>query len=87
MQTYVYWRGDIADEIAGAICERARAGVRCNVILDALGAAQIKRPLIREMREAGARCPAPAAAEAVRGQAARRTAPTAGSSSPTARSG
>ena len=54
VQTYVYWRGEIADEIAAAIAERAKAGVRCNVILDALGAAQIRRSLIREMRESGA---------------------------------
>ncbi len=55
VQTYVYWRGEIADEIAAAIAERARAGVRCNVILDALGAAQIRRSLIKDMRESGAR--------------------------------
>jgi cardiolipin synthase len=55
VQTYVYWRGDIATEVAGAIASRARAGVRCNVILDALGAVQMKRSLIRELRDAGAR--------------------------------
>ena len=55
VQTYVYWRGDIAAEVAGAIAARAKAGVRCNVILDALGAAQIKRSLINDMREAGVR--------------------------------
>ena len=26
-QTYVYWRGDIADEVAGALCDKARDGV------------------------------------------------------------
>lgn len=55
VQTYVYWRGDIAAEIAGAICARAKAGVRCNVILDALGAAQMKRSLVHDMRDAGVR--------------------------------
>ena len=55
VQTYVYWRGEIATEVSEAICERARAGVRCNVILDALGAVQMERSLIREMRDAGAR--------------------------------
>ena len=54
VQTYVYWRGEIAERIAGAIAERARAGVRCNVILDALGSAQMERSQIDEMREAGA---------------------------------
>jgi cardiolipin synthase len=55
MQTYVYWRGEIARSVAAAICERAQAGVRCNVILDALGSVQIERSLIRDMREAGAK--------------------------------
>jgi cardiolipin synthase len=55
VQTYVYWRGDIASEVAAAICERARAGVACNVILDALGAVKIERSLIREMEHAGVR--------------------------------
>jgi len=55
VQTYVYWRGDIASEVAAAITSRAKAGVRCNVILDALGAVQIKRSLISDMRDAGVR--------------------------------
>lgn len=54
LETYVYWRGDIAAEIAGAVAERARAGVDCKVLLDALGSAQMEPRLIREMREAGA---------------------------------
>ena len=55
VQTYVYWRGDIAREVAGAICAKAREGVKCNVILDALGAAQMERSLIGDMRDSGAR--------------------------------
>jgi cardiolipin synthase A/B len=55
VQTYIYWRGDIAHEVAGAISERARGGVRCNVILDAVGAAKMERSLIREMAGAGVR--------------------------------
>jgi cardiolipin synthase len=55
VQTYVYWRGDIARDVAGAICEKAREGVKCNVILDALGAAQMERSLVKDMRDAGAR--------------------------------
>jgi len=53
LETYVYWRGDIAVEVAEALCERARAGVEVNVILDAVGAAKMDRDLAREMREAG----------------------------------
>ena len=53
VQTYVYWRGEIAAEIAAAIGEKAKAGVRCNVVLDALGAAKMERSLVSEMEAAG----------------------------------
>jgi cardiolipin synthase A/B len=54
LETYVYWRGEIASRVAHAVCERARAGVECKVLLDALGAAKMDRGLVREMRDAGA---------------------------------
>lgn len=53
LETYVYWQGDIAVEVAHALCERARAGVEVNVILDALGAAKMDRELVEQMHEAG----------------------------------
>ena len=52
--TYVYWTGDIAIEFAKAITERAKAGVRVRVLLDAVGAAQMSRELTDTMIEAGA---------------------------------
>ena len=51
--TYVYWRGEIGKVFADALCERARAGVRCNVLIDALGAEKIGKKLIKDMTEAG----------------------------------
>ena len=39
MLTYVYWTGDIARRFAAALCERAQAGVRGRILLDAIGAA------------------------------------------------
>ena len=51
--TYAYWRGDIATEVAKTLCEKASAGVECNVILDAVGAAKMDRKLVHEMRDAG----------------------------------
>ena len=53
VQTYVYWKGEIADQVAGAICDRARAGVECKVILDAVGAAKMDSSLVDDMRDAG----------------------------------
>jgi cardiolipin synthase A/B len=54
LETYVYWRGEIASRVAHAVSERARAGVECKVLLDALGAAKMDRGLVREMRDSGA---------------------------------
>jgi cardiolipin synthase len=51
--TYVYWRGDIAHDVAGVLAERARAGVAVNVLLDAFGTVKMEPRLIREMRDAG----------------------------------
>ena len=53
LTTYVYWRGDIAREVAEAVAERARAGVRCTVIIDALGGVKIERDVIGAMTDAG----------------------------------
>ncbi len=52
--TYVYWRGDIADEVCEAVCERARAGVEVNVLLDAVGTAKMRPELLSRMQDAGA---------------------------------
>jgi cardiolipin synthase len=52
--TYVYWHGEIAREIADAVCERAQAGVEVNVLLDAVGSAKMGRELTGQMRDAGA---------------------------------
>ncbi len=51
--TFVYWRGQIAVDVAEAVIERARAGVRCCVLLDAFGSAQMDDRLVGSMQEAG----------------------------------
>ena len=53
--TYAYWRGDIATEVADTLCEKARAGVECNIVIDAVGAAKMERDLVKQMRDAGVR--------------------------------
>ena len=53
--TYVYWRGDIARDVADALCERARAGVEVNVIIDAMGGVKIEKDLVEQLAEAGVR--------------------------------
>lgn len=51
--TFVYWAGDIGSVFARALAERARAGVRVRVLLDALGARTMDRDLIDLMADEG----------------------------------
>ena len=53
LMTFVYWKGDIAVEFARAMSERARAGVRVRLLIDALGGRLIERDLVDEMDDAG----------------------------------
>lgn len=51
--TFIYWTGAIANKFAEALAERAAAGVRVRVLLDAFGAAPMPRHLIADMQGAG----------------------------------
>jgi cardiolipin synthase len=51
--TFVYWKGDIAHEFAHALAERARAGVRVRVLIDAIGGRLIETELFEHMAECG----------------------------------
>src|SRR4051794_34757578 len=51
--TYVYWRGAIAHDVADALCERASAGVECNVIVDAVGGMKLESDVLERMIAAG----------------------------------
>jgi cardiolipin synthase len=53
LMTFVYWKGDIAEEFAYAMAERAKAGVRVRLLIDALGGRLIERDLVRAMDDAG----------------------------------
>ncbi|MGN6597955.1 MAG: phospholipase D-like domain-containing protein [Actinomycetes bacterium] len=53
LMTFVYWRGDIAVRFAETMAERARAGVRVRLLIDALGGRLIDSQLVRLMSEAG----------------------------------
>ena len=48
-ETYIYWSGEIGDEFADALAERARAGVKVLVLLDWVGSAKIAPNLIETM--------------------------------------
>lgn len=51
--TYVYWAGEIGGQVADAVCERARAGVACRVLVDAVGGMSMGADLVQQMRDAG----------------------------------
>lgn len=51
--TYVYWSGDIAEEFAAALSEKAREGVEVYVILDSFGCSAISDELISMMEDSG----------------------------------
>lgn len=50
---FVWDRGPVTDELAAALADRARRGVRVRVLLDAFGARHARRPQIRALRAAG----------------------------------
>ena len=51
--TFVYWVGEIGEEWADALTDRAKAGVRVRVLLDALGAYDMQEELIGMMKDSG----------------------------------
>lgn len=53
VEFYIYWDGEIGRTFAEALAERARAGVKVNVILDAVGSAPMSQDLIDFMLRNG----------------------------------
>ncbi len=51
--TFVYWKGDIAEEFADALSEKAREGLTVRVLLDAFGASSMDDKLVEAMKESG----------------------------------
>lgn len=52
-ETFIYWSGEIGQEFAGALIERARDGVRVHVLLDWLGSNKLDAESLAELRKAG----------------------------------
>lgn len=51
--TFVYWTGQIAEEVVETLAERSRSGVRVRVLLDAVGCARMPDRLVETLRRAG----------------------------------
>lgn len=52
-ETFVYWRGRIGQQVADALVERARAGVRVHVLLDWVGSAKMDARILTQLADAG----------------------------------
>lgn len=52
-ETYIYWRGAIAEEFADALSIKAREGLSVKVLLDWVGSLPMDESLIERMRQAG----------------------------------
>ena len=53
-ETYIYWSGEIGEQFADALTERARAGVKVHITLDWLGSVKMDEALVRRVEAAGA---------------------------------
>jgi cardiolipin synthase A/B len=51
--TFVYWKGEIAQQFASALAEKSLHGVKVRVVLDGFGSLPMKQELIDKMLEAG----------------------------------
>lgn len=52
-ETYIYWSGEIGQQFADALSERAKAGVKVHVLLDWIGSAKADSAMISKMTDAG----------------------------------
>ncbi|AEG93637.1 cardiolipin synthase [Ramlibacter tataouinensis] len=52
-ETFIYWSGEIGTEMAEALSERARSGVKVHVLLDWVGSTKVDKDLVHRMRGAG----------------------------------
>ncbi|HJX27890.1 MAG TPA: phospholipase D-like domain-containing protein, partial [Thermoanaerobaculia bacterium] len=52
-ETYVWWDGDICDEVAKAFAARAREGLEVRIMIDAIGSTKMSKRLRDLMKDAG----------------------------------
>ena len=52
-ETFIYWSGSIGKEFAGALIDRARAGLKVHVLLDWVGTGKMDASVLRQMEQAG----------------------------------
>ena len=53
-ETFIYWSGEIGEQIAHALADKAREGVAVHVLLDWVGSSKMDRRYLNLLRDAGA---------------------------------
>jgi cardiolipin synthase len=53
-ETFIYWSGEIGEQMAQALAEKARAGVAVHVLLDWMGSSKMDRRYLRILSDSGA---------------------------------
>jgi cardiolipin synthase len=53
-ETFIYWSGEIGEQIAQALADKAREGVAVHVLLDWVGSSKMDKRYLELLREAGA---------------------------------
>lgn len=53
-ETFIYWSGEIGEQIAQALADKAREGVAVHVLLDWVGSSKMDRRYLNLLRDAGA---------------------------------
>jgi cardiolipin synthase len=53
-ETFIYWSGEIGEQVARALADKAREGVAVHVLLDWVGSSKMDKRYLDMLREAGA---------------------------------
>jgi cardiolipin synthase A/B len=53
-ETFIYWSGEIGEQVARALSDQARAGIAVHVLLDWVGSSKMDKRYLNLLREAGA---------------------------------
>jgi len=53
MEAYIYWKGEVGKQFAQALADRARAGAKVKLLLDAVGSSTIGKEILEILDSAG----------------------------------
>lgn len=52
-ETFIYWSGQVGQEFADALAERARSGVKVHILLDYVGSTRMEESSLGKLRDSG----------------------------------